>query len=327
MKVMLLGGDTLNDVLGSVYRGFNKLGHIVSYIPIRNWRKMMRESICFEDILLATKNFSPDVILHCQPWFMPEKIIKEFKKISPFIYWTLDDPHHLIVERNYEMWEMYDGVLSCCKDAISIYEERGLPAFLFYPPVVDPSIFHSMNFLEKYNHDISAVLCRFYEEGEGLNYTGLSREIILNNATEHGSLLVVGLKEKYYSKLSKRVIQMDFIPSEFLLDLFFSCKVNLNFYPWVNWDGYLNKRTFLILASGGFQLTEAVKGIENVFEVGKHLDIYHSIKELNEKLSYWLVHEEERKKVAEQGWKFVMENYRNDIVCERLVNWLEGNIL
>jgi len=79
-------------------------------------------------------------------------------------------------------------------------------------------------------------------------------------------------------------------------------KINLNFT-----EGGTSDRTYKVLASKGFLLTEPWESMENDFEVGKDFDIFTNINELKNKITYYLQHEDERLKIAEHGHQTVQK--------------------
>lgn len=60
---------------------------------------------------------------------------------------------------------------------------------------------------------------------------------------------------------------------------------------------------------GGFCLTNYQPELEEYFEIGKDLEVYHDLPELEEKIDYYLKHEEERLRIAINGYKKVRENH------------------
>jgi hypothetical protein len=91
-----------------------------------------------------------------------------------------------------------------------------------------------------------------------------------------------------------------------------SAKVNLSIHYGV-WDGlFFSVRTWMVLGCQGFLLAEYVKGMERVFENGKHLVWYKSEDELLELLQRYLRAtdaEEARARIARQGRELVLGNY------------------
>ena len=46
-----------------------------------------------------------------------------------------------------------------------------------------------------------------------------------------------------------------------------------------------------------------------MFEVGKCLETYSTLDELDEKIEYFLSHEKERRDISEAGYEFLEKNY------------------
>ncbi|WMJ90224.1 CgeB family protein [Anaerocolumna sp. MB42-C2] len=66
-------------------------------------------------------------------------------------------------------------------------------------------------------------------------------------------------------------------------------------------------RIFDIMGAGGFVLTNYQEEILDYFEDGKDLIIYENIADLKNKIGYYLAHEEERKQIAQKGYKKIKE--------------------
>lgn len=86
---------------------------------------------------------------------------------------------------------------------------------------------------------------------------------------------------------------------------------------------YSSDRLGNYMACGTFYLTQYFEGIEEVFERGKHLNWFCDIDEMNEKIEYYLSHEEERIKIAKEGQKFIVENFDCKPLLENLLNIIE----
>lgn len=71
----------------------------------------------------------------------------------------------------------------------------------------------------------------------------------------------------------------------------------------------LNMRTFEVMSTGSFLLTNWIPTIEDLFEDGKHLVLYRSLDEMVDKAKYYLAHDDEREKIAQAGYEHVMANH------------------
>jgi len=68
-------------------------------------------------------------------------------------------------------------------------------------------------------------------------------------------------------------------------------------------------KVFEALSCGAFLVVDDQRDILSLFESGRHLVVYRNHKELKEIISYYLEHSDEARKIAQQGWKNVLENH------------------
>lgn len=78
-------------------------------------------------------------------------------------------------------------------------------------------------------------------------------------------------------------------------------------------------RVFDVLGVGGFLITNYQPEILKYFEDGKDLVVYESLDDLQYKIHYYLEHEDERKKIARQGYKKVKENFTYEKLLEMMM--------
>lgn len=84
--------------------------------------------------------------------------------------------------------------------------------------------------------------------------------------------------------------------------VFHASKINLNMTMRPIETG-LSLRVWDILGCGGFLLTNYQAEIPKYFEIGKELETYESMEELEQKVQYYLTHEEERIEIAINGYE------------------------
>ena len=98
----------------------------------------------------------------------------------------------------------------------------------------------------------------------------------------------------------KTLIQMPWI--------FRNSKINLNMTIKPIRTG-LPLRIFDILGCGGFCMTNYQEELEDLFRIGTDLEAYGSPEELEEKCAYYLTHEEERQRIAANGYRKAAESH------------------
>ncbi len=86
--------------------------------------------------------------------------------------------------------------------------------------------------------------------------------------------------------------------------VFYLSKINLNITSRSIESG-VPQRVWDIMAVGGFCLTNYQPELEEYFEIGKDLEVYHDLDELERKVSYYLKHEDQRVQIAINGYKKV----------------------
>lgn len=71
----------------------------------------------------------------------------------------------------------------------------------------------------------------------------------------------------------------------------------------------INMRVFETMGTGSFLLTNRIPHIEELFEDGKHLVLYDNLDDMVEKAKYYLDHDEEREKIAQEGYEEVIKKH------------------
>ena len=68
-------------------------------------------------------------------------------------------------------------------------------------------------------------------------------------------------------------------------------------------------RVFEIMAAGGFVLTNYQPELEELFAVGKEIEVFRSFDEMEDKVRYYLTHEKERLMITLKGYQRVREQH------------------
>ena len=113
-------------------------------------------------------------------------------------------------------------------------------------------------------------------------------------------------RQKYVDTLNIPVIQNAYGNEH--AEVVSQTKINLNFT-----EGGTSDRTYKVLASRGFLLTQPWEDMEDDFKIGEDLDTFESVEELRDKINFYLVNEVKRLEIAEHGYQTVQKFDR--------VNW------
>lgn len=66
-------------------------------------------------------------------------------------------------------------------------------------------------------------------------------------------------------------------------------------------------------------LTNYQPEIDDLFEIGKEIEVYHSFDELEEKVRFYLSHDRLRKEIALNGYKAVRSKYNYERQVEKML--------
>jgi spore maturation protein CgeB len=155
----------------------------------------------------------------------------------------------------------------------------------------------------------------------------LRRIFLLEKLTDH--LTVYGNRwEKHKPLMSEKLNGLIIdkpIWGDSLYDQMFKSKIVLNI---TRTDFYgaetgANLRIYEALAAKCFLLTDYCDELKDIFVLGEEIETYRSSDELQEKVKYYLEHEEERLAIAERGYKRFMKDYTWKARVERFLAGVE----
>ena len=136
----------------------------------------------------------------------------------------------------------------------------------------------------------------------------IERVTVLNKLAEkHQVVLYTGSKSTDALKnveIHPRVDYMLTMPKIFHLS-----KINLNITS-RSIESALPQRIWDVMSVGGFMLTNYQPEIEEYFEIGTDLEVFHNLEELVDKTDYYLKHEKQRLRIAMNGYKKVRQYHK-----------------
>lgn len=143
----------------------------------------------------------------------------------------------------------------------------------------------------------------------GMEVSAREREIVLKLVSEKYPVRLYTSSEIPGSLSNGKLEKMGYADYEKELPLIFhNSRINLNITSKTILSG-IPQRVFDVLSCGGFCLTNYQKEIAEYFEDGKELVMFYDERDLIDKISYYLEHEEERKQIAINGYRTVVEKF------------------
>ena len=138
---------------------------------------------------------------------------------------------------------------------------------------------------------------------------GVYRKIIKDILKTKNDVSVYGMGWDKF--IDKKYIKGKFIPNEELHKYYSSCKILLNdHWEEMRSEDFPSNRLFDALACGTFVISDKIPSAETLFEGS--IITYEDVDDLNEKINYYLSHDDEREKIAEKGKEIVLKNHTFD---------------
>lgn len=193
----------------------------------------------------------------------------------PMVYWASDT--HLGYDYRLEMAKKADLVFCAQKQAVEDMKHDGIANPIWLPHAVEPQAYSRFDLVSK-KYDVCFVG----------HVNSLNREDALHR-------LFAEFPSFYYGQQLFEKAARKFAESKIVFNI--AMKEDLNM------------RIFEVMATGSFLLTDWVPTIDELFEDGKHLVLFHSLDEMVDKARYYLTHDDEREKIAQAGYEEVMKNH------------------
>lgn len=257
---------------------------------------------------------------------MSTKVLQEIRKRGIITaLWFVEDYNRFTTWQAYA--KHFDYIFTIQKDdCINAVKAAGCPNVYYVPTACDPVIHHplqnplSSQEQNRWGSDVSFVGAGYHNRQQLFAYlTGYNFKIW---GTEWPDCRPF---DKLVQDEGRRISPEEYIK------IFNSSKINLNLHSSTERDGvdpsgdFINPRTFELAASGNFQLTDPRAYLTDVFTPGEDIVTFQNIRELKEKIDYYLVHEEERKKITTKARKIVLEKHTYQHRLEDMLSFIYSN--
>lgn len=157
----------------------------------------------------------------------------------------------------------------------------------------------------------------------GMKLAAVERERTLNRLAEHFPVTLYTRSDT--APLPKVCCKGSAKTLTEMPKIFHASKINLNITMRPIETG-LSLRIWDILGCGGFLLTNYQAEIPSYFEIGKDLETYESMEELEQKVRYYLSHEEERIEIAINGYEKVAQQHTYEQRLAQMIRILNSTL-
>lgn len=263
------------------------LNRVDSNVEVTIW------GLGYENYKIPFENFAKDcdVIILLENYdltnWLPD--ISKFKALK--IFWSIDS--HCVVQKHIQTVKKFNINLVLCANFQDMKYFENSEAIWF--PNAYP---HDLVFpITELNKTIDLGFCG--------NVVIDKRQLILNY-----------LIKNYNLNFKEMLIGND------MVKFVNSCKIHFNFN--ISYD--INYRTFETLGCKTLLFTNYTPKLDELFEIDKHLIVYESLNDLNDKLKYYLKNETQINTISSNGYNHIVANHTYDNRALQLLNLIKERI-
>lgn len=324
MKILIVGDFIAEIYEPAFYKAFLKLGHNVSKFAIGDYLKSQTFLVKLQnkfligpilnkinrDLIQCIKIEKPDLIFIYRGNAIFAETIKKIKKFGILVFgYHNDDPfskkHPFYLFRHFrKSIPYYDHIFVYRQKNLKDYEKIGyISTTLLRAYYLSENHFPIEKLLtDKYKCDVIFV---GHWENDGRD------EYIKTIIDEGINFKLYGPeweRSKYYKffekKLGYEIESLSIKDYNLALN---SAKIALCFLSKLNNDSY-TRRNFEIPATKTFMLSEYSDDLNSLFQKGVEAEYFRNKKEMIEKIKYYLQNEEEREKIALNGYQRLLND-------------------
>jgi spore maturation protein CgeB len=281
-------------ILEDCKNAFEELGHQVIFIKFFNYSKDISEK---KIILDNIKRYKPDLVFSIDDLGTCEEL---FNYNIPIVTWYTDDPSLFKRRRAFSPKPNY-VVFIWDRSYQDILFNEGFKNIFWLPHATNPHIFKKINLPKEVKERFSAEV----------NFVGSSADIHRRSIISkiNASKVDIFGDEGWKSLENPNIVYRGRIDYKKELPLLYNAsKINLN----VNvsqMKNSSNNRVFDIPACKAFLLTDYKEDLEELFQIDEEIIVYRDVPQLNELITYYLNHGEERRRIAEKAQKKVLSKH------------------
>jgi spore maturation protein CgeB len=261
-----------------------------------------------ETLMARCEAFNPDLVFALAQSPVTLNCLEELKgREITTAYWFVED------YRVMDYWEAiaphYDFFFTIQRgEFIDRLAKAGVRNAHYLPMAAFPDIHRNEHLsgeeLDYYGSDISFLGAGYYNRRHFFKGLLDFDFKIWGNEWPHDSYLT-----KYLQRNGERIETDDAVK------VFNASKININLHSSTHHRGinpfgdFVNPRTFEIASCGGFQLVDRREEIGDLFEVGKEIILFDDIDDLRNKISHYLKHPDDRRRIAEKARQKIMKEH------------------
>ena len=273
--------------------------------------RQLNKKFLNKKLIKTCRQWRPDVFFTTKASAIePETLIKIKSMGIRTVNWYLENAYHT----GYWSWVLRTGPFY---DLFIKMDSSALPQFKsdYLPVAIKPERYRAPDLTEdekrKYQCDI--FFAGSFDK---------DREELLSSIKDY-NLKVFGDK-KWQESLLKDFYHGGPLPLEEFIKACFCAKICVNIQVKPDTCRGLNLRDFEVPATGNFLLSHYRPDMEELFVIGKEIEVFRDEQELKEKIKFYLANDDLRKKIAVAGQDRALRNHTMDQRAKELLTLINS---
>lgn len=337
-KILIIGDffpDSLEDNIFSTLKNMEYTVNVLPYSPFTNTKKpylrilgtyITRVSPRLEDffsgkLIRKAIRFQPDLVIALHSGIPPQAIEKIKKETNAIIIcWFTDSVANL--NRQYLLGSPYDMLFLKEPYMVELFRNKLHKSIFYLPEAFNPLWHKKVDLTDEerkyYGCDIAHVGNMYYY-----------RALILEQLIDYQIKIWGPIFPRWLNSPLRGMFMEKYIAREEKAKAFRAAKINLNTLHPSEIYG-INCRAFEIAGCGGFQIAEYRPALREIFELDREIVTFETIKELKEKVAYYLFHSNEREEIALRSFERAHREHtyeqRLRVIMEAVNEFIEGKL-
>jgi spore maturation protein CgeB len=262
-----------------------------------------------QSFVRAVEKTKPQLVLVTYGGLTP-RTVKELRNVAPAVAAWYPD-HAANLGREYLLGSDYHCVFLKEPRAVALFcKNLDLPAY-FLPECCNP-IWHRP--LDCTSEETSRFGCDVAMAGNCYYY----RLRMIEDLRGFNVKIWGGSVARWLVHPMLRFQQHYYVAEEEKAKAFRAAKIALNTFTHKETDG-MNCRLFEATGCGAFVLTENRPAVQDFFEPGREVAVFDSRKELVDQVRYYLAHADERREIADRGYRRAHQEHTYEVRLDRLL--------
>lgn len=301
-----------------VIHRINKLAHSFRLLPksrhLFEGHPLSHRNFRSSRLLEAWKSFRPDLTLLIRGINFRQDVLMQTR---PLFGWWVE--HEGRVGEALKELDRFDGYFFMNQSCVDSARAVGYTKSAYLAHAVDPDVFKP----------IKGVVKRYDACFVG-NWSPKRQRFIEMALKETPSLALYGskwLRKCWNRPAILKAWKGSYVEGPDLNRLYNESRLVLNVTNWGKGEGKsrsgMNMRVLEVPATGAFLLTDDSLEMADFVTPGEHLIVFDDLADFGRKIGYYLVHGDERERIAASGCRHVRERHTYDHVAARIVTAFE----